>query len=163
MPGSANNRGCPWQDTDKDGVIDKNDKCPNQIGPVNNNGCPYPKLSQFEEQKIDAFAKTILFDLGKADLKPEGRQTLDNVAEIIKKYSTEKFLIAGHSDNSFTEEFNQTLSENRANNVRNYLISKGIDASRLLANGYGEDKPIATNSTEEGRHKNRRVEIILIK
>ena len=135
----------------------------NQIGPVNNKGCPFPKLSQVEAQKIDAFAKTILFDLGKADLKQEGRQTLDNVVQIIKKYNNEKFHVAGHSDNTFTKEFNQTLSEDRANNVRSYLISKGIDALRLSAAGYGEDNPIATNDTSEGRHKNRRVEILLIR
>lgn len=162
-PGSIYNKGCPWKDTDKDGVLDKDDKCPNQLGPVSNQGCPFPKLSQVEVQKIDAYARTILFDLGKADLKPEGKETLDNVVVIMKNFPTERFHIAGHSDNTFTEEFNQTLSENRANNVRNYLISKGINPGRLTAKGYGESRPIASNDLEEGRTRNRRVEIILIK
>ena len=162
-PGSAYNKGCPWKDTDKDGVLDKDDKCPNQIGPVNNSGCPYPKLSQVEVQKIDAYARTILFDLGKANLKPEGRETLNNVVVIMKNFPTERFHIAGHSDNTFTEEFNQTLSENRANNVRNYLISRGINPARLTSRGYGESRPIASNDLEEGRTRNRRVEIILVK
>lgn len=163
FPGSFNNKGCPWKDTDKDGVLDKDDKCPNQIGPVNNNGCPYPKLSNVEVQKIDAYAKTILFDLGKADLKPGSKITLNSVVSIMKNYPNEKFHIAGHSDNSFTKEFNQTLSENRANNVKNYLISNGINANRLTSKGYGEDQPVQSNSTLEGKSKNRRVEILLIK
>lgn len=163
VPGSFNNRGCPWQDSDKDGVIDKDDKCPNQIGPIENQGCPYPKLSQSEEKIIDAFAETILFDLGKADLRSSSIPTLDRIVAIMKTYNHERFHIAGHTDNTFTPEFNQVLSQNRAIAVRNYFISKGIDASRLTAKGYGETKPIETNNTEEGRAKNRRVAIILIK
>lgn len=162
-PGSIKNKGCPWKDTDNDGVLDKDDKCPNQIGPVNNNGCPFPKLSKVEKEKIDAFAKTILFDLGKSNLKNDSKLTLDNVVKIMKKYPNEKFYIAGHSDNTFTKEYNLSLSQDRANNVRTYLISKGINASRLFAEGFGEDRPIATNDTSEGRHQNRRVEILLVK
>jgi len=78
-------------------------------------------------------------------------------------YKSERFHIAGHTDNTFTTDFNQVLSQNRAVNVRNYFISKGIDPSRLTAKGYGETKPVESNNTEEGRAKNRRVAIILIK
>ena len=163
VPGSFNNRGCPWQDTDKDGVIDKDDKCPNQIGPIENQGCPYPKLTQSEEKIIDAFAETILFDLGKFDLKESSKSTLDRIVSIMKTYKSERFHIAGHTDNTFTSDFNQVLSQNRAIAVRNYFISKGIDATRLTAKGYGETKPVQSNDTEEGRAKNRRVAIILIK
>ncbi len=163
VPGSRNNRGCPWKDTDKDGVLDKDDKCPNQIGPVNNRGCPYPKLSKIEKQTIDAYAKTLLFDLGKADLKPLSFEILDGVVSIMKKYGNLKFYIAGHTDNTFTKDFNQVLSSNRAKTVRNYLISKGINGNRLSAKGYGEEKPVSPNDTDEGRKANRRVEIVLIK
>ncbi len=163
VPGSTNNRGCPWKDNDKDGVLDKDDKCPNQIGPVNNNGCPYPKLTKTDEQKIDAYASTILFSLGKADLKSASKLTLNNVIIIMKNFPSEKFRIEGHSDNTFTKEFNLALSLDRANNVKDYLIKNGIDASRLSSEGFGEDKPIASNDMAEGRQKNRRVEILLIK
>ena len=163
VPGSFNNRGCPWRDTDKDGVIDKDDKCPNQIGPIENNGCPYPKLSQTEETAIDAYAETILFDMGKADLRNSSKATLDKIVKIMNTYSNEKFHIAGHTDNTFTSDFNKVLSQNRAVAVRNYFISKGINPSRLTAKGYGETKPIETNNSEEGRKKNRRVEIVLVK
>lgn len=163
VPGSVNNKGCPWKDTDKDGVLDKDDKCPNQIGPVKNSGCPYPKLTETEKKKIDAYASSVLFDLGKADLKNASKLTLNNVVIIMQNFPNEKFRIEGHSDNTFTSEFNQTLSENRAKNVRDYLIKNGVDASRLSARGFGEEKPIASNETSEGRSKNRRVEILLVK
>lgn len=163
VAGSFNNNGCPWEDTDKDGVLDKDDKCPNQIGPVNNGGCPFPKLSQIDQISIDTFAKTILFNLGKADLKLSSNVILDSVVTIMKKYKKERFHIAGHTDNTFTKDFNLTLSQDRANAVRNYLISKGIEASRLTANGYGEEKPAQSNNTNKGRRSNRRVKIILIK
>lgn len=161
VPGSVNNFGCPWQDTDKDGVLDKDDKCPNQIGPVKNNGCPFPKLGQKEKSIIDAYAETILFDLGKADLKPEAKPTLDKVVEIMKKFPKERFHIGGHTDNSFTDEFNLKLSLERANAVKQYLTSKGIDERRLTTRGYGESRPIYDNKDNEGRKKNRRVEILL--
>lgn len=161
--GSVNNKGCPWKDVDKDGVLDKDDKCPNQIGPVSNKGCPYPKITQESKQKIESFAKTILFDLGKADLKQNSIATLDNIIAIMKTHANEKFLIAGHTDNTFTKEFNRTLSNNRASSVRNYMVSKGVNPSRITAKGYGEEQPVESNSTDEGKRKNRRVDIILIK
>ncbi|MBT8393280.1 MAG: OmpA family protein [Bacteroidia bacterium] len=163
VPGSFNNRGCPWKDTDKDGVIDKDDRCPNQIGPIENRGCPYPKLTQTEEKIIDAFAETILFDMGKADLRDSSKGTLDRIVSLMNTYKNERFHIAGHTDNTFTSDFNQVLSQNRAVAVRNYFLNKGIAPSRLTAKGYGETKPISSNSTEAGRAKNRRVAIILIK
>ena len=163
VPGAIENKGCPWPDTDNDGVLDKDDKCPKQIGPIENKGCPYPKLSQKSEKLIDDYANTILFDLGKSDLKQSNYEVLNNVVTIMKTHKQEKFLIAGHTDNTFTKEFNQTLSQDRANIVRNYLISRGINPSRLTSIGYGEEKPIHTNKTSEGRKENRRVEIILIK
>lgn len=163
LQGAIKNYGCPWKDTDKDGVLDKDDKCPYQIGPAANNGCPYPKLTQKEEDIIDAYAATILFDFGKAILKPESKATLDKVAVIMKKFGDEKFYVNGHTDNSYTETYNLKLSLNRANAVKDYLVSKGIDALRLTTKGFGESKPVFDNTTEEGRRKNRRVEIVLVK
>ena len=163
IPGAINNKGCPWPDIDKDGVLDKDDECPNQMGPIENKGCPYPKLSQRAGEIMDTYAKTILFDLGKADLKPSSYDLLNNVVTIMKVHKQEKFHIAGHTDNTFTKEFNLGLSKDRANTVRNYLISRGINPSRLTAKGYGEEKPVRSNDTNEGRKENRRVEIILIR
>ena len=163
IPGAIQNNGCPWPDADKDGVLDKDDKCPNQVGPIENKGCPYPKLSQRAGQIIDTYAKTILFDLGKADLKQSSYDLLNSVVTIMKIHKEEKFHIAGHTDNTFTKEFNQALSQKRADTVKNYLISQDINPSRLTATGYGEDKPVSSNDTREGRKENRRVEIILVR
>ena len=79
---------------------------PKQTGPVSNNGCPFPKLTQEEFQKIDAFAQPILFDLGEWDLKPEGKQILNNIVLIMKSFPNEKFIITGHTDNLDTRNFN---------------------------------------------------------
>lgn len=162
VPGPANNRGCPFKDTDKDGLIDIQDKCPNEPGPKENNGCP-DKLSQTETKKIDAFAQTILFNIGEAALNDVDRAALDEIVTIMSDFKDSKFSIEGHTDNTFTKEFNATLSNNRANAVKDYLISKGIEGSRLEARGFGEEFPIATNDNEAGRQQNRRVMIILKK
>jgi OOP family OmpA-OmpF porin len=70
--------------------------------------------------------------------------------------------VAGHTDSVGSEEYNQGLSERRANTVRDYLASKGINASRLTARGYGEGRPVASNDTSEGRQENRRVELVVL-
>ena len=99
----------------------------------------------------------VLFEFGQADIKAAFYPLLDEGAEILKRNPTMKIEIQGHTDNVGSEAFNQRLSENRANAVKEYLISKGISADRLKAVGYGESNPIAPNDTEEGRAMNRRV------
>ena len=84
---------------------------------------------------------------------------LDELAEVLKKKSTWKLDISGHTDNVGDDDKNMLLSKKRAESLKNYLVSKGIDASRLNTFYYGETKPIADNNTPEGRKKNRRVEM----
>jgi len=103
----------------------------------------------------------LLFDTGKSDLRPEGREDLAKLSGILLNYPSLRLSIEGHTDNSGSAEFNQTLSEQRANAVRSYLVSQGLDASSLTAQGVGEHNPVADNNTDEGRQKNRRVEIIV--
>ena len=158
--GPAANDGCPYADTDGDGVLDKDDKCVNEAGPASNNGCP--KISETEVAQLGDLFKTVYFDSGKDTFKAETYSKLDEAAAIIVKYSTAKFAISGHTDSVGSDSLNQTLSEKRANAVRNYLISKGISASNLTAAGYGETMPIASNNTSSGRALNRRVEIKLV-
>ena len=86
-----------------------------------------------------------------------------DIIQILNEYPTAKFTVEGHTDSVGSDQLNQKLSEERANSVRNFLIDKGIDAGRLTAIGYGEEKPIATNNTRAGRAQNRRVEINLVK
>jgi len=103
----------------------------------------------------------LLFDTGKSDLRPEGREDLAKLSGILLNYPSLRLSIEGHTDNSGSAEFNQTLSEQRANAVRSYLVSQGLDTSSLTAQGLGEHNPVADNNTDEGRQKNRRVEIIV--
>jgi OmpA-OmpF porin, OOP family len=103
----------------------------------------------------------ILFDTGKATIKPESAKVLATVGDLLKGNANLKLEIQGHTDNVGQKAANQTLSEQRANSVRKYLIDNfGIEAGRLTAAGFGDTKPVAPNTTDEGRAKNRRVELV---
>ncbi|MFN8306744.1 MAG: OmpA family protein [Ferruginibacter sp.] len=102
------------------------------------------------------------FETGKADLLPEAFPVLDELVAYLNRKDDERIEIQGHTDNVGTAKSNQVLSENRANTVRNYLISKGIDPNRLNAKGYGFSVPVADNKTAEGRAQNRRTEVKIL-
>jgi outer membrane protein OmpA-like peptidoglycan-associated protein/tetratricopeptide (TPR) repeat protein len=102
--------------------------------------------------------RNIFYDFAKATLRPESKYELERLLELLNEIPALKIEIAGHTDNVGTDERNQLLSENRAKSVVEYLIDRGIDASRLKAAGYGSKRPIAENTTEEGRQLNRRTE-----
>ena len=104
----------------------------------------------------------VTFDVGSSTLKPEFRATLDKVAESLIQYPNSLIDVYGHTDSTGSDAFNQTLSENRARTVMNYLITKGVPAARIRSQGFGETMPIADNGTPEGRSKNRRVEIKIV-
>ena len=99
----------------------------------------------------------LLFDTGKATLQPSSEEQLNNIAEILKAYPNVHVKIGGYTDNTGDPAANKTLSEARAKNVMDALVSKGVDASRLASEGYGDQYPVADNSTEEGRAQNRRI------
>ncbi len=103
----------------------------------------------------------VLFDTGKSDLRFDAREALAKLSGIVLNYPSLKLNIEGHTDSTGGPELNQTLSEERANSVRDYLIGQGLDARSLSALGFGMNNPVADNSTGEGRQKNRRVEIIV--
>jgi len=100
------------------------------------------------------------FDFDKATLKPEGKKMVDEGVRVMKDSPTMKVSVEGHTDSIGTDAYNQRLSERRANSVRDYMVTQGIDASRISTVGYGKTKPVADNKTAEGRAENRRVEII---
>lgn len=102
------------------------------------------------------------FETGKADLLPEAFPVLDELVAYLVRKDDERIEIQGHTDNVGTAKSNQVLSENRANTVRNYLITKGIDPNRLTAKGYGFTVPVADNKTAEGRAQNRRTEVKIL-
>ncbi|WP_374399700.1 OmpA family protein [Flavobacterium sp.] len=161
VAGAKDNAGCPWPDTDGDGVADKDDKCPTVAGTVANNGCP--EVSDDAIKKLNAYAKTILFDTGKFSFQKQTFPVLEAITAILKEYPTAKFSIEGHTDNVGKADFNQKLSDGRANAVKQYLIDNGIDPFRLTSKGFGMDNPIDTNKTAKGRANNRRVEVKLVK
>lgn len=162
--GPASRQGCPIKDRDNDGVEDADDKCPDTPGIKELQGCPKPAVPTVKEQaQLNEYAKTILFNTGKASLQDASKQTLNDITDILKKYPDSKFTIEGHTDSVGSESLNEKLSDERAKSVRDYLIANGIDSSRLTSKGFGESKPIATNATRTGRSQNRRVEINLVK
>ena len=161
VAGPAENGGCPWPDTDGDGVLDKDDLCPDEAGPADNKGCP--QVDDKVQKQLNDYAKTILFDTGKASIKFESAEVLGQILTVLKKYPNSRFSIEGHTDSVGKRAKNIELSQNRADAVKIYLIQGGVDQSRLESKGYGPDRPIASNKNKKGRELNRRVEINLIK
>jgi len=159
IPGPVENDGCPYTDTDGDGVIDLEDKCPNTPGPKENFGCPVVEKEVVEVLKM-AF-DNLEFASGKATILPGSFDGLNRLVEQLKKRPDFLLLIEGHTDNVGSRTANVNLSRNRANAVKAYLVKAGISAERITAKWYGPDKPIATNDTEEGRQRNRRVEMTI--
>ena len=104
----------------------------------------------------------VTFDVASATLKPEFRATLDKVAQSLIQYPNSLIDVYGHTDSRASDAYNQTLSENRARTVMNYLISRGVPAARLRSQGFGETMPVASNDTADGRARNRRVEIKIV-
>ncbi len=107
------------------------------------------------------FDSGLLFDYNSADLKSVTRDNLAKLSEILQKYDDTDVLIEGHTDSKGSDEYNQELSEGRANSVASYLAANGISTSRLIVKGYGESQPVADNETDTGRAQNRRVNLAI--
>lgn len=152
--------GCPDLDNDGDGVADVDDKCPAQPETINQyedaDGCP--DEVPIEVQKFSGAIRGIKFRLGKAKIRRSSNKILDEAITVLQKYPDVKLEIQGHTDTSGSDEVNRKLSQARADAVMAYMTTKGVDASRLTAVGYGPDKPVADNSTRAGKALNRRVE-----
>jgi OOP family OmpA-OmpF porin len=157
-------------DTDGDGITDNLDSCPQTAGVIRYHGCPAPvdssdrlkaggSRSSLEALKtiVDRAARQIFFETGSSRLLPRSFSSLDTVAHILKEDQALQIAIEGHTDDIGTAQDNQLLSENRAKAVLEYLIKAGVEASRLQAAGYGQQRPIASNTIPEGRAINRRV------
>lgn len=147
----------PPPDSDGDGVIDPNDLCPDTPRGmrVDERGCAV------KAQRL--VLRNINFEFNKATLTADGRAILDGIAAGLRGQPTMAVDIEGHTDSIGSNAYNQKLSKARANSVRDYLISQGVQSSRLTAQGLGESVPVADNKTDEGRAENRRVEFKVIK
>ena len=161
VAGPKENNGCPWPDTDGDGIADKDDKCPTVKGTAANNGCPEVTAEVIKE--LNNFSKAILFNSGKATIRPESNLKLEEIVKVMNNFSTANFVLEGYTDSTGSVVKNLQLSKDRAAAVKEYLVANGINADRLSSEGYGIEKPIASNKTEAGRAQNRRVEILLAK
>lgn len=159
VPGLARYNGCPIPDTDGDGVNDEEDKCVNEPGLKENNGCP--EIKKEIVQKVEFAARKIQFEFAKANLLSASEKVLDEVADILLKQPELKIDIEGHTSSDGNFNANMKLSNERAETVKNYLVSKGIDASRLSAQGFGPTKPLNQGKTEQEKALNRRVELKL--
>jgi OOP family OmpA-OmpF porin len=156
--------GCPVHDKDQDGILDEVDKCPDQPETKNGfqdaDGCPdeLPK----EVAKFAGVIKGIQFDFGKATIRKESNKLLDEAVKVLQQYVELRIAISGHTDNVGDAQKNLELSQQRAASVKDYLVSKGVDASRVETRGAGANEPVADNATDKGRQENRRIEFKLI-
>jgi OOP family OmpA-OmpF porin len=120
---------------------------------------PAPKPAPQPVAEKVSLTAGALFDVNKAELKPAGKAELDALADKLKGAQVEQITVTGHTDSSGSKQLNQSLSERRADAVKAYLVSKGLDGSRIDTKGAGDTQPVASNSTAAGRAQNRRVEI----
>jgi outer membrane protein OmpA-like peptidoglycan-associated protein len=123
---------------------------------------PPPERVVVKEEKIEINEK-VQFETGSAVLKKESESLLDEVAKALKDHpDVKRVRVEGHTDSRASDKYNKRLSKKRAEAVREYLIAHGIAGKRLIARGYGEEKPIADNKSDDGRYQNRRVEFTIL-
>ncbi len=158
--------GCP--DTDGDGFTDDKDKCPNEAETVNNvdddDGCPDQGkvLVSLTKDKIEILDK-VFFDTGKATIQAKSFPLLDQVATIMRSHKEIAHVrVEGHTDDQGPDDKNLTLSQARADAVKQYLLDKGIDAARVESLGLGESRPAVEGTSAAAREQNRRVEFVIV-
>ena len=164
-------KGC--LDSDGDSVNDADDQCPLVSGLITNFGCPESVKDIIKAEKVDLEAadkntleeafKNLEFASGQSQMKEESKLNLDKIIEILNRNPSFRLLIVGHTDNTGDAKANTQLSLERANAVKNYMVSKGLNTDRFITKGYGPDRPIADNKIDTGKQKNRRVEMTIVK
>jgi OOP family OmpA-OmpF porin len=155
-------KGCPAQDKDSDTVADHLDNCPAEAGPADNQGCPaaQKQLVVIKQDRIELKDK-VYFDSGAATIQPRSFPLLDQIAKVLNEHpEIIKLTIEGHTDDRGPVDFNRTLSQQRAEAVATYLGGKGVAKERMVAKGFGPDRPVQPNTTTEGRAANRRVDFL---
>lgn len=182
LAGSIDTHGCPYSDSDQDGTPDEKDECPNVAGPTKLDGCPdsdgdglvdrldkcpdlvgeltnegCPVVTEELKEKLALFTEAVQFETASNTLKEASEETLNELVELLSEYNYYHLKIEGHTDSQGKASSNLKLSQLRAQACHEYLVGKGVSAERLQHAGFGEEQPIASNSTADGRRKNRRV------
>lgn len=156
--------GCAVKDSDGDGVFDDKDKCPREPETKNgfedDDGCP-DKLPE-KIKKFTGVVQGIFFDQGKATIRKQSTPTLDGAVNVLKEFPTISLEISGHTSSEGDAAFNQKLSQDRADSVKQWLVDKGVPPERIRTRGAGSDEPIADNKTAAGKVKNRRIEFKVV-
>jgi len=160
LKGPKENSGCPYIDTDGDGILDKDDECPKVKGVLENKGCP--KIEAAAQEILKTAFNDLEFIAGQAVIKDVSNSSLNDLASLLLKKPEWKLQVSGHTDNVGNDQSNLILSKKRAESVKTYLLSKGVSADKVNVLFLGKTQPIASNDTEEGRQKNRRVEMKVI-
>ena len=161
-PGPPENRGCPDADRDRDGVVDRVDNCPGEPGLVENRGCRNKQLVVLSGGQLEILDR-VYFETSSARIRARSFPLLNNVADVLSVHpEIERVRVEGHTDSLGSDRTNESLSQRRAEAVVSYLKLRGIAADRLEALGFGEERPIATNATREGRAVNRRVDFVIL-
>ena len=158
--------GCPDPDNDRDDIMDAMDQCPNEAEVYNNvddeDGCPDVGRVELDKEEIRILDK-VHFDVNKAIIKKESYALLDDVAAVLQRFPNITLVqIQGHTDDQGSDSYNLRLSEARAKAVGMYIVSKGVNASRLVPRGYGETQPIEAGTSDEARAANRRVQFVIL-
>jgi OOP family OmpA-OmpF porin len=186
VPGIAQFRGCP--DSDGDGIQDKEDQCPHEKGILAYKGCPppfidtdgdgvsdyddlcmrtpgvksnkgCPEIKPEEKKALEEAFKNLLFETNSDVIISSSYNSLNKLASVMVNNPKSKLHLEGHTDNVGDDDSNMDLSKRRAESVKRYLGTKGVNPSRITTAGYGETRPVDTNDTEAGRQANRRVEM----
>ncbi len=159
--------GTPDPDNDGDRILDANDGCPNEAETFNGfqdeDGCPDKKPEIVFEEKAPIILDGVTFASGSSELTMETKNVLGKVVRTLNDYPEMKLEINGYTDNTGSLKYNMKISKARAESVKTYLVNQGIKADRLTANGFGPENPMVSNSTKEGRAKNRRIEFFRVK
>ena len=160
--GTIGNHGCPDTDRDGDGVVDRLDNCPDQPGTAANQGCRAPQRVRITESRLEILDR-VYFATNRARIRSRSHPLLRNVAQVINAHpEIGTVRIEGHTDSTGDAARNRELSQQRADAVKTFLVERGsVDETRLVAVGFGPDRPVDSNETDEGRAANRRVEFNL--
>ncbi len=163
MDGFQDEDGCPEADNDNDGLLDAVDKCPNEAGLEEDEGCPPKETKAVREAGQIKILDLVYFETGKATIKQESFNLLNQVALILRSNpDITKVEVGGHTDDVGRDDKNLKLSQERADSVKAYLVTKGIDAGRLESVGYGELQPVIPGRNKAARAANRRVEFKIL-